>query len=98
MHSRTGLLSAARQPSSLVQEPGSTPRGLKAGDPKAAAPFPPTYDVMRPLTSRLSEPGVVRYCVYTYEQITGGKSWGVLVWVYGMVRWLVIISHRLATK
>ena len=90
MHSRTGLLSAAWQPPSFVQESGSTPRGLRAAAQRAAAPFPPAYDVMRPLT-RLSEPGVVRSCVYTYEQITGGNT--TVMWAIEMM-----VIHKLTTR
>ena len=68
------ILSAARQPSSLVQEPGSRPAGFfVAGARRAATLFPTHYDVIRPLT-RLPEAGVVKSWLYTYGLFTGVKG------------------------
>ena len=66
--------SAARQPSSLVQEPGCRPAGFfVAGARRAATLFPTHYDVIRPLT-RLPEAGVVKSWLYTYGLFTGVKG------------------------
>ena len=71
VQSKRVLLSAARQPSSLVQEPGSRPAEfLVAAARRAATLFSAHYDVIRPLT-RLPEAGVVNSWLYTVGIFTG---------------------------
>ena len=89
MQNKRALLSASRQPSSLVQEPGSRPAEFSvAAARRAATLFSAHYDVIRPLT-RLPEAGVVNSWLYTYGLFTGGKG--------GRWEGEVIEMHKLTT-